>query len=299
MNRDTFGLVARLLLTVVLLLSASSVGQSLSADAHDMAGGANEQLEAAPLDILKGRSSLSRTSDPLWVSSEAATTPEGEVDWALLGEKARSVYESVAEQPPLPLDVVDRMPEASGVFYETASDGEIISWLRYGPGSHEDPGGHLESLRQVAETARGVYVGEVVGFEEGFLLGDVGSLLRIRTERVVLSSDEHRASDEFYLFWPQAKFSIGELNFWKDNPVYPDRPVPGARVLVVADRRVPFDASRKLILPRAEGVFVEPADGGVRVSERAPVPSGARAPATLDEVAAKLERLIEEQRRPR
>lgn len=298
MTHATCGLLPRSILAV-LLLSPGTVAQSLSTDPRAIADRSRPHLEQAVPEILEGRSTMTRTSNPLWVSAEAATTAEGEVDWALLGETARSVYESVVEQPPLPIDFVGRMPEVSGVFYDTSPDGEITSWLRYGPGSHEAPGGHLETLRQVVETATGIFLGEVVDLEEGFFLGDVGSLLRVRTERVVLSSDEHRASDEFFLFWPEARFSIGDLHFWKENPVYPERPATGSRVLVVADRRVPFDAARKLILPRAEGVFVEPAEGGLRISERTAVPSGSRAPSTLEEVVAELQQLVEEQREPR
>lgn len=280
------------------LALATLVCSAWAAHGSPVYGGESAELaagepESAPLNILEGRASIIEGSAPVWASAEAATTPDGNVNWELLGERARSVYESVARQPPLPLGLVHQMPEASGVFYETGPDGEIVAWLRYGPGSHEEPGGRLDTLRRVADLATGIYLGEVVGVEEGFLLGDVGSLLRIRTERVVLPSDAHRTAAELYLFWPEAKFSIGNLHFWKENPAYPDRPAVGSRVLVVADRRVPFDTGRKLVLPRPEAVFVESSGRGLEVSEKV-VTSAERSLPSLEEVAAELERLLEQ-----
>lgn len=240
--------------------------------------------------ILAGRVSITHKTDPLWVSSRDATTPEGNVNWDLLGPWAKTVFEGVAEQPPLPLSMADRMPTMSGVFYQTDSEGNTVTWLRYGPSSYDDPGGGPRTLERVAEISRGIYIGEVVAVETGFLLGDPGSLLTLRTEQIVKSSDEYDVENEFYLFWPKAKFQIGDLHFWKDNPDYPECPQVGTKMLVVADRRVALDVGHKLVLPEPETVFVEGAGDGVVLSPKLGSAASERF-TSLSELAAELERL--------
>jgi hypothetical protein len=251
-----------------------------------IAGGA-----AAPPRVLEARAEITGNAAPVWVSADAATTPDGGVDWDLLGEQAKSIFHSVERQPLLPVELVPQMPDASGVFYETKPDGTTVPWLRYGPATHEEPGGKLKTLQDVERQASGIYLGRVVGIEEGFLEGDVGSLLRLRTDQVLLPSGALHGTGELYLFWPEARFSIGELNFWKSNPAYPPRPPLGSRVLVVADQRVPLDIGRKLVLPRPDALFVEPPDGGLEISEKAAVKPG-RDLASLDDVIAEIERLV-------
>ena len=203
-------------------------------------------------------------SPPLWVSRAAATTPDGSVDWNLLGEEARKVFENLQAQPTVSYAAAQQAPEMAAVIDLSRPDGSNVRWYRYGPSSKEISGSRWRSVAEVARSARAIYLGTVTAVAEGFLDGEVGSLLTVQVDRVVRGSDDFSVTDEVFVYYPYARFSIGELNFWKETPGYPERPAVGDQILVSADRYPP-DAAGRVVLPHQDGLFVEQPEesGGV------------------------------------
>lgn len=205
------------------------------------------------------------TGEPLWVSAEAATGPDGQIDWSLLGEKARQAFDRFSQSPPIPYSVLERSPgtrEMSTVAQEVKPSGETTLWYHYGFNSVDTPmGERWGTLEELALKATVIYEGKVIGLSEGFFDGSPATLLTIRIESSLRSQGGHKAEGEVYLYYPEAKFSIGELNFWKSNPLYPPRPSLGDS-LIIADDRPPADFEGSTVLPNPDGIFIESRTGG-------------------------------------
>lgn len=195
---------------------------------------------------------------PLWVSAEAATKPDGMVDWELLGEDARRNFRNLERQPPMSFTTFQHVRELGALIERTNPDGTTTTIYHYGVSSKESPGDTWRSLEEVARDARAVFLGTVSGVSEGFFDGAVGSLLTVRVEDVLLGSDRHEVESKAYVYYPEARFSIGGLNFWKTNPTYPPRPDVGDRILLATDGRFPPDAEHLTILPHPGGLFLQP-----------------------------------------
>lgn len=261
------------------------------------AGG--EELRAAQQGVtpqfLERR--IAGSGEPLWVSAEAATGPDGILDWETLGEEAYQNFQNLATSPPVPYSILEGFPgsrEMALVAEKRNPDGTITIWYHYGWSSLDMPmGERWQSLEQLATSAHVIYLGTVVGLAEGFFQGGVASLLTIRLDEVLCARSGHQPASEVYLYYPAAQFSIGELNFWKSNPVYPERPEVGDRILV-ADDRPPADAGSVTVLPHPDGIFIEPkAESGIAVK------SGIKAVTAkslrLAEVVAELRALLTEE----
>lgn len=202
---------------------------------------------------------------PLWVSAETVTGPDGEVDWSLLGEKAHQGFDRFSKSPPIPYSVLESSPgtrEMSTVAQKVEPGGETTLWYHYGFNSVDTPmGERWGTLEELAQKATVIYVGKVIGLSEGFFEASPATLMTIRIESSLRSQRGHEAEREVYLYYPEARFAIGELNFWKSNPLYPPRPSLGDSI-IIADDRPPADSDGLVVLPKPDGIFIESRSGG-------------------------------------
>lgn len=229
---------------------------------------------------------------PLWVSVEAATTADGVIDWDLLGEKARTIFNGVEAQPEVSYTVYQQAPEMVGVVEVRNPDGTTTHWHHYGPSSQEISTSRWPSLADMAREAHAIYLGTVTAVGEGFLGGEPGSLLTVDLAETLYESDRYQAGDEIYVYYPYARFSLGGLHFWKETPGYPKRPEVGDRVLVSANR-FPPDAGRRTILPHQDGFFLERRSGDGLVVKQA---NGRELGDGLDSIAEELRERLDEER---
>jgi hypothetical protein len=252
-------------LASVLPLALLCWGIALPALA-EVGGAAASRPESATVDeagpspaLLERRSG--DTDGPLWVSVEAATRPDGTLDWGVLGEEASKHFQTFAISPRIPYSVLEQSPgtrEMSVVAERTTPDGTTEVWYHYGWSSRDMPmGQRWKSLQDLAEKAQAIYTGEVVGVSEGFFEGSPASLLTVKVEEVLRAADGHTSAREVYLYYPAARFSVGDLNFWKSNPAFPPRPRVGDMMLL-ADDRPPADSEGLVVLPNPDGVFIQP-----------------------------------------
>lgn len=232
---------------------------------------------------------------PLWISAEAATGPDGQVDWSLLGEKAHHGFERFSKSPPIPYSLLERSPgtrEMSTVAQEVKPGGESTLWYHYGFNSVDTPmGERWGTLEELALKATVIYEGKVIGLSEGFFDGSPASLMTIRIENSLRSQKGHKAEGEVYLYYPEAKFSIGELNFWKSNPLYPPRPSLGDSV-IIADDRPPADLEGFMVLPHPDGIFIESRTGG-QPNVKSSMSSLSKRPVAFDALASRLRELLQ------
>lgn len=171
----------------------------------------------------------------LWVSKERASGTGGIVDWEAIGEHARESYENIRSWPveaythrtalegnPRQYDPYATGPRPDGVYYGVV----------HGFGRRNLPSA---TLRQQLDNAESLIEGEVVAKQVGFTRGIPVVLLTVRVDHFGsakgLSADGPIAN----IFWPAAKFTIGEITFEKGNPEYPEiAPDVGNRVLFLS-----------------------------------------------------------------
>lgn len=162
---------------------------------------------------------------PIWVSSEAATDNSGGINWALLGEQARTIFLSVEENDAFADSSIDFNPDFSGLRREC---------IYYGTEERiADPKGR--SLEEVLANALAVYRGRVIGRAEGFYRGMPGTLLKVAVTARFKSPDAHGQPDEILVYYPYAHFTIDGVTICKRDANYPPvSPELGAEVFFLA-----------------------------------------------------------------
>jgi hypothetical protein len=157
-----------------------------------------------------------RESDtaPIWVSTEAATDNSGEINWALLGEQARTIFLSVEQNDAFADSTIEFNPDFSGLRKECVYFGseERVA----------DPRG--TSLDEVLGNSLAIYRGRVIGRAEGFYRGIPGTLLKVAVTTRFKAPATHGHPDEILLYYPYAHFTIGHVTVCKRDANYP--PIP-------------------------------------------------------------------------
>ncbi len=170
--------------------------------------------------------------DILWVSKDAATGPDGKVDWDALGEGARESYETIADWP---LGYYsDRTPEGTRYnLYDTGPrPGGIYHGVVHGFGRRNLP---AETLEEQLDNAVSLIEGEVVAKQVGFTRQIPITLLSVRVDHFGDTKGLSVDSPVAHVFWPVAKFSIGSIVFEKGNPDYPEiGPDVGDKILFLS-----------------------------------------------------------------
>ncbi len=230
---------------------------------------------------------------PLWVSAEKATRPDGTLDWDVLGDEVHRAFDQFAADPAIPYSMLESSPgaqEMSVAAKQDDPDGTTTIWYHYGLDSVAQPFGHRwNSLEELSQKATVIYLGRVVGISEGFFEGGPASLLTIRIDGTMLAEGDHSTAGDVYLYYPEARFSIGKLNFWKSNPGYPPRPEMGDRILVADDRSSP-DLAGRVVLPNPSGIFIE--SGGSGLAVKGSLNSLNDHPQSLASIVAELQGLL-------
>lgn len=269
------------------LLAALALTPASIANAGSPGGAAIDSDSPVPKFVDRR---MNEAGEPLWVRADAAVGSDGTVDWGLLGDWAQKVFRGVADQPPVSDRVFELSPEMGGIVKKRNPDGTTTDWLVYGISSKETPVSRWMSAEALVGNVIAAYVGEVAGVEEGFLSGDVGSLLTVHVKKVLKESKKYKVRSQLYMYYPEAKFSIGDLNFYKKYPLYPPRLAVGDRIVVAADR-FPPDSGRVTVLLHPDGIIIESKEG-LRTAEesvmKALVPSSSR----FEEVKAELRDLL-------
>jgi hypothetical protein len=213
-------------------------------------------VEAQPAQLL----SRDPAAPPVWVSLEGATTTAGKIDWSLLGDQARANFEGVKKNTP---SLVAKPPgDKSPPEYDPDSSGLRPDCVYYGASyydSLERPADH--NLRAVIKNAPAILRGEVVALTPGFYQGEPSTLLTVRVDRVLRQSSKlRRGTDTVFVVYPRARFTIEATTFCKGDSRFPYQPTSGDQLLLFPFRS-PEDASGQLILPSAEEMVFETADG--------------------------------------
>ena len=195
---------------------------------------------------------------PFWVSADAATSTSQDIRWDILGEEARLTYEGVRTSRPL-IKLTDPGKPAE---YDLDYSGALTHWIEYGAtyARHfNEPLGR--TLQEGAEDGRAQLRGEIVGIEPGFYRGEPSSLLEVKITRRLRAKNKFAANDLFYIAYPFARFSIGSINFCKQDSNFPFRPAVGDRILFFPFYEASDAEGRLITLGPQQMIFEKKADG--------------------------------------
>lgn len=147
----------------------------------------------------------------LWVDSQSAVLPSGDVNTKLFSDHAAAMV--------------------SGYLSTPAKDGciEIGAVMRDYAGT--SPIGTLKELRDSASI---VVAGVVKSRASGFYTGIPGQLILIETTSVVRDERKGEQIAQFFLFIPVGDFSVGERTICKSDYRYATAPAIGDRVLILS-----------------------------------------------------------------
>lgn len=193
---------------------------------------------------------------PLWVSAGAATTPAGEVDWALLGDKAHQSYMNLTQSTPF---LRAKPPgDTSPPEYDPASSGKRPDCIYYGNAffdSLERPPDN--TLEGVLKNSPAILRGRIAAMSPGFFKGEPRTLLVVQIQRVLRSSRQYpKELGTIYLAYPRARFTVGDVTFCKGDTDVTFEPHVGDQVMVFPFQ-TPQGREGRLIDPRPEELVIE------------------------------------------
>lgn len=195
---------------------------------------------------------------PFWVSADTATSASRDIRWDILGEEARLTYEGVRNSKPmLKLTAPGQPPE-----YDLDYSGALPDCIHYGATFENHFNAPSDrTLQEVARNARAQLRGEIIGIESGFYRGEPSSLLEVKITRRLRAKNKFAANDLFYIAYPYARFSIGSINFCKQDSNFPFRPAVGDQILFFPFYEA-LDAEGRLItLGPQQMIFEQKTDG--------------------------------------
>lgn len=203
---------------------------------------------------------------PVWVSAEAATTPDGQINWDLLGESAHQNYLGVLRMTP---PLLAKPPgDQSAPQYDPNSSGLRPDCVYYGASYYDSPGHPSDrTLDDVFRNARTIARGRIVALTPGFYLGEPSTLLTVEIERTFRAPAERFQSDVLHVIYPYARFSIGGVSFCKGDTEFPYRPQVGDRSLVMPFR-MPRDKGGSLFLAGPRELIFETGGGRLVLPQR-------------------------------
>jgi hypothetical protein len=181
---------------------------------------------------------------PFWISARAALDSSGQLrndylghlqfHWDLMSDRGEIARRGCLEQGPA---YPDTQP-------------------------HQVP---VTSLAKLREFALAVVRGTVAGSEPGFYHRQAGVLLRLDPIEVI-AGDITAANAPLFIYYPNARFTIGSYSFCKVDPRATHEPLPGDQLLVFV-RTGAGGAERRLIGPLVDDVFFETRDGALIVPQ--------------------------------
>jgi hypothetical protein len=182
-------------------------------------------------------STLGPTSHDLWISADSVEDEQGELIWDSLPTGFRMSEERLL---------------ANGE-YEKYGCFQVI-----GTGGHTEagPSKPRSSLKDLARNAWTVIEGTVTDIDQGFGAGNPASLLEIRVDDRLRTSEKFSPLPHVYLLYPRAEFETGAYRFCRREGRWPD-PLPqvGDRVLLFP-YWVPYDPALQVIVPDSAGFEV-------------------------------------------
>lgn len=163
----------------------------------------------------------------VFVRSDSALTPNGEVDAALFsGADANAIRLYMS------------LPAENGC---VRLRGSIRSYPNMGP---------LSSLGEAAHAARFVLHGTVVARAHGFSGSEAGTLVEVQPDEVLKGS--RRGESTYFAFFPVGTFTLGGRSYCAFNPDWPSLPATGDHLLLFIRRELPSSG----YLPLLDGTDV-------------------------------------------
>lgn len=179
---------------------------------------------------------------PIWVSAEVALDTQGKLRSDYLGQ----------------LQYFWDLHSARG---NIAADGCLVQGAVYNDSlPHQAPVRTLAKLNGFSWT---VVRGTVSDLKPGFCQQQAGVLLRL--DPVEILSGTLSAQDApLFIYYPNARFSIGSYSFCKIDPRASHEPRPGDEFLIFV-RTLAAGPERRLIAPQPEDLFIETENGELLV----------------------------------
>ena len=189
---------------------------------------------------------------PIWVSARAAADGQTILKWDLFGDD------------PLLRQVVERQRQKlegnSGRQKTSATDATVhllpqdnceAPILQSDHLTDEHP---AQSLQDLLRDSKNIFKGTVLGVEPGFYRGAPASLLKVRVDDWIRSSNDYGSRTDLYVYHSATHFRIGPYEFCGYSPDV--EPKVKDRVLIF-DSAGPMMADSVLLTPRDEKVFAE------------------------------------------
>jgi hypothetical protein len=192
---------------------------------------------------------------PLWISASRALSADGSIrEDVQSGGKRVQIDESF---------IVRR--DAGSVARQDRADVGVCDSVSHSVSDdrmNPKPNRRLADLRAYAH---GIYLGEVDGIDQGFLLGTPGSLLSVHIDEPIKRSATVNTSDGHVLvFYPYARIPLKDAVACRTEITFRFRPEVGTRLVVFAYDD-PIDQGSKLIVPQYTELIFESADGSLAI----------------------------------
>ncbi|HEY0140452.1 MAG TPA: hypothetical protein VGF48_06120 [Thermoanaerobaculia bacterium] len=214
------------------------------------------------------RSTNPNRTTPLWVPFDLAFAPTGQLSEKLFDVYALRDLREFGER--------SRMRAHSGPHAATAR-------TCFGERPAEIPA-RVVTVAELASSSRTIFSGRIADRTMGFFEDAPAALLTVDVERQIKRSPEFRLSDgKLLLHYPDASFSVGDVDYCIQPATHAARPRVGDRVLVFAIQ-VPVDPSGRLVYTQASKHLVfETAAGELLVPDHLRQEVTSRGIKTLDQ----------------
>ncbi len=199
-------------------------------------------------------------AEPLWVSAELAADAAGEINWPLLGDTAKVMFETVlsrryrahSEEGAEKLQTIWDLPRASTSCVNLA-DFELPM---YGPYQSR------LSAKRIVDRAAVIFQGRIIGIAHGFYTGQPGSLLKIEVNRLLKENPTLDPYPVSFVFFPNGDFTVGKYHFCNRHSIFSSMPEIGDSVTVMSvvgklEDSVPiYEADELIFVTQRHGVML-------------------------------------------
>ncbi len=201
-----------------------------------------------------------------WISAERATTDDDQVEWQLIGDNVRRSYEAIRATAYEYITV--RTPGSRELKYDLTETGPRPDGAYYGQSYYDyyyNPPNR--TLEDQIEHAKATLLGEVIAVTPGFYEGIPHSLLSVRLDRYEGKSNRAPGYRVAHVAYPVAKFSIGDITFYKGDPRFPTTPDVGDRLLFFSYRLEVLSAET-ILRAEHDKLAIERTGGSVSAPEK-------------------------------
>lgn len=203
------------------------------------------QGTVSPLDWIPSKNPGEST--PVWVSTELAIDSDRAMRWEFFRPGGKRALDAL----------ISMAGKARGRAETSKALGECYGWT-----SQKDLHEPLPTLKDLHDSAIGIFTGVVRGESQGFIGGWPGTLYEVAVERDLKTRKPPSNPQIVYVYFPWAKFVIGDDTVCHRGIRGEDRPRVGKRMLAFA-----IDSYRSddplVFVPDDGDLFFERIDGSV------------------------------------